>query len=520
MPTAGPPIHKPFQLGQILKRGLEIKPHELALVSAQARWTWRELDQASDLLAFNFLCLGLTAGDRVASLMPNRAALLVFYLGCIKAGLVATPLNYRYTAPEIDHALEVSKPEILFVHVERTPDITASQYAGDLPHGYISYGGAIGKNPKFEDLISGSQEAGSLQPPDPNAPAFIFFTSGSTGKPKGVTHTQETFGWMIASFMKGLGLSAEDILLPGSSISHIGSLLFSLTGLAAGARVDVARTFDGDEILHLLRQTRPTVLLMLPAALFALVRDHHAKPKDFHSLRYCFSGGDKVSAELEREFTQIAGLPIHEGYGMTELCPITMNPALGLNKLGSVGSVAHSCFISIQDESGREVPPGVAGRLWAKSPCRMIGYWEHQAATQEVVRDGWLDTGDVMKSDEDGYLWFCGRQKQIIVHDGSNICPQEVEEALLAHAAVENVCVVGVHNLVHGENVRAYLTLRDGAVQPTCQDLIQFARARIGYKAPEEIVFLVEMPLNATGKVDRVTLKNMASTRHTVIGSN
>lgn len=142
------------------------------------------------------------------------------------------------------------------------------------------------------------------------------------------------------------------------------------------------------------------------------------------------------------------------------------------------------------------------------------------SSTLPASKQGWLDTRDVMKADEDGYLWFCGRQKQIIVHDGSNICPQEVEEALLENAAVDNVCVVGVHNLVHGEIVRAYLRFRDGAVRPTSQELIQFARARVGYTAPEEIVFLTGMPLNATGKVDRVALKNMAATRHAFIGPN
>jgi len=118
-----------------------------------------------------------------------------------------------------------------------------------------------------------------------------------------------------------------------------------------------------------------------------------------------------------------------------------------------------------------------------------------------------------MMADDDGYMWFRGRKKQIIIHDGSNICPQEVEEALLEHAAVESAGVVGIHDLVHGENVRAYITLKHDATRPTSQELIRFARARVGYKAPEEIVVLDDMPLNATGKVDRVTLKRMAEER-------
>jgi acyl-coenzyme A synthetase/AMP-(fatty) acid ligase len=272
---------------------------------------------------------------------------------------------------------------------------------------------------------------------------------------------------------------------------------------------------DGDELLPLLRTQRPTVLWMLPAALIALVRDHGARHEDFHSIRYCISGGDKVPAELEREFTGLAGFPISESYGMTEIGCATLNPPAGINKLGSIGCPGPDYRLSIRDESGTELPVGGEGRLWVKSAGNTIGYWNNPAATAETIRDGWLDTGDVMKIDADGYLWFCGRKKQIIIHDGSNICPQEVEEALLEHPAVQAAGVVGIHDLVHGETVRAYVTTKPGSARPTSQELIRFARARVGYKAPEEISLLEQMPLNPTGKVDRVALKRMAEARLT-----
>jgi long-chain acyl-CoA synthetase len=253
----------------------------------------------------------------------------------------------------------------------------------------------------------------------------------------------------------------------------------------------------------------------LPAALIALVRDHAATRDDFTSIRLCVSGGDKVSAELEREFTELAGFPIDESYGMTEIGICNLNPPSGTNRLGSVGTLNPGYRASIRDEGGTELPIGAEGRLWIKPPCSMVGYWNRPDATTETIQGGWLDTGDVMRADEDGYLWFCGRKKQIIVHDGSNICPQEVEEALLEHDAVESAGVVGIHDLVHGENVRAYITLKEGATRPTSQELIGFARARVGYKAPEEIVVLDDMPLNATGKVDRVALKRLAEARLT-----
>jgi acyl-CoA synthetase (AMP-forming)/AMP-acid ligase II len=284
----------------------------------------------------------------------------------------------------------------------------------------------------------------------------------------------------------------------------------SLAGLAAGARVDVARTFDGTELLPLLRDTRPSVLCMLPSALFGLVRDHGATRDDFRSLRLCISGGDKVSGELEREFTELAGLEIFETYGMTEIGIATINPPSGENRVGSIGRLAPGFAASIRDAQGGEVAPGAEGRMWIDAPSNMVGYWNRPDATAEAIVDGWLDTGDVVSIDADGYVWFRGRKKQIIIHDGSNICPQEVEESLLEHEAVESAGVIGVHDPVHGENVRAYVAWRPNVSRPTVTDLIQFSRARVGYKAPNEIVFLDQMPINATGKVDRVALKQLA----------
>lgn len=304
-------------------------------------------------------------------------------------------------------------------------------------------------------------------------------------------------------------MGPDDIMLPAGSASHVGGHHLSLMTLAAGGRVVMARTFDGDEILALLRTERPTKMWMLPSALYALTRDHGARKEDFASVKACFSGGDKVSDALENAFTLLAGISIDEDYGMTEIGIPTVTPPAS-PKPGSVGPLAPGYRASLRDGDRREVATGRDGRLWIKFAGNMVGYWNNAQATAETIVDGWLDTGDVMHADEDGYLWFSGRQKQIIIHDGSNICPQEVEAALLEHDAVACAGVVGVHSTLHGENVRAYVALEGGAPVPKMQDLIQFARARVGYKAPEEIIVLDEMPLNATGKVDRVTLKRMA----------
>ena len=207
---------------------------------------------------------------------------------------------------------------------------------------------------------------------------------------------------------------------------------------------------------------------------------------------------------------ELSGFAIDEAYGLTEVGLVTVSPPSGRIKLGSVGQVVPNVSLSVRDDEGQGLPVGSEGRLWIKTPTAMVGYWDDATATEAAFSDGWLDSGDVMRVDDEGYFYFCGRRKQIIVHDGSNISPQEIESILLEHPSVESAGVIGIHDLVHGENVRAYITVRAGAERPTSQELIQFARSKVGYKAPEEVIVLDEMPRTATGKTDRTGLKRMA----------
>jgi long-chain acyl-CoA synthetase len=508
MPLEGRELTAPVDLRELLRVGLEREPDTVAVMSATDQMTWRELEATSDRLARHYVTMGLEAGDRIASLMPNRTLLLAHYLACFRAGLVATPLNYRYAAPEIDHALEVSGARAIVAHAERADDLATSARTRALPQ--IALEGELGDGPTLERLVAEDPGPVALPTRRRRDPAAIFFTSGSTGPAKGVTHSLDSLGWMAASAVDGFELTDTDTFLPGSSMSHIGSFLWALATCSVGAHLVIARTFDAGEILPLLRAHRPTVMAMIPAALSALVRDHVVTADDFSSLRLCRAGADKVSLELEHEFSALTGFLIDEGYGMTEVGLATLNPPRGPIKRGSIGRPVGGFAITVRDDEQAECERGVVGRVWIRTQSQTMGYWENPEATAEILRDGWLDSGDLAHADDDGYLWFFGRKKQIIVHDGSNISPGEVEDALSEHPAVELVGVVGIHDEVHGENVRAYVTVKEGAARPTSHDLIEFARERVGYKAPEEVVFLDDMPVNPTGKLDRVALKAMA----------
>src|SRR5262245_21006376 len=229
-------------LNDLLRIGLEAAPDEVAITSAQRALSWRELDRASAALAGGYRERGLEPGDRLASLMPNRVDLVVHYLACFRAGLIVTPLNYRYTAREIDHALEVSGARALLAHVERAEDVGASELAASLELGTIAYhdveplatgneapaGVDGGWRHDFAALLGSEPLAPTEKAPGPEAPALIFFTSGSTGPAKGVTHSRQTLRWMIAAAAAAFELDASDVFLPGSSMSHIGSFLGAL----------------------------------------------------------------------------------------------------------------------------------------------------------------------------------------------------------------------------------------------------------------------------------------------------
>jgi long-chain acyl-CoA synthetase len=519
MPLVGPPLPPRIPLEQILSRGLQDDPGSAALSTVETSLSWSELDVRTALLGRLYRRLGLRPGDRVASLLPNRLDAVLHVLACIRAGLVATPLNYRYRSPEIDRALKLSGARWLLFDAERQGDVDGCRERSGLDLGCLAAAdGADGHlAEQIEAFCSGGTDGAAMAEPalveeggPADAPALIFFTSGSTGIPKGVTHDRRSLEALLNAYGRNFHLTGADRYLIASSMAHIGGLLGCLSSLTLGTPVIVARRTDAAELARMLRSFRPTVVKMLPATLFSLVRDPQVPAEAFACLRECCVAGDHVPAELHSEFHQRTGRHITEMYAMTEAGMLAANRGGDADRTGSVGPPAVGVELQIRGDDGRPLPAGETGDLWARSPCVMQGYWRDPKATALVLVDGWLATGDRMRADADGVLWFAGRRRQIIVHDGSNICPQEVEDALLEHPAVTGAVAIGIHDLVHGENVRAYVTLDPGAEPPGEAGLIAFTRARIGYKAPGSIVVLDRLPLNATGKVDRAAIRALA----------
>jgi len=238
------------------------------------------------------------------------------------------------------------------------------------------------------------------------------------------------------------------------------------------------------------------------------VEEQGLRPRQVRSMRLCLAGGDTVPVTLQQRFRELFGIPVRELYGMTESVPITCIRE-DAPRTGSVGPALDALDTRVADLSGNILGDDERGELQVQSPANCVGYWDDPVATAATFTHGWLRTGDLVKRDADGFFWFEGRVKQIIIRGGSNISPQEVEEALYHHPAVLESGVIGMPDAAHGEKVIAFVALRDGLTASE-QELRDFARARIAdYKVPERVFFLSTLPKGLTGKVQRRALGDL-----------
>jgi long-chain acyl-CoA synthetase len=243
----------------------------------------------------------------------------------------------------------------------------------------------------------------------------------------------------------------------------------------------------------------------LPVMFHGLLQAYTEAPPDVTSGRFYFCGGDSVPPTLQEAFQPVLGT-ICEAYGMTELAPASWNRP-GDVRVGSIGRPGDGIEFRLVDSDGRDVKPGEVGEICFRGPHLMTGYWQDPDATRAAIRDGWFHTGDLASCDADGFYWFAGRKKEIIIRGGSNISPQEVEAVLYQHPAVSEVGVVGRPDHLWGEIVVAFVVLRSGQIA-TEAELIAFARERLAdYKTPESVIFQTELPKSPTGKIQRRALR-------------
>lgn len=505
-------------LHHLLQRSLEIAP-DRPILECDGSWTTAaELERLASRLASGLAAMGLEEGDRVALLLPNSLAAVVSYLACFRLRLVIVPLDYQYHPLQIGYALGHSGASILIASHERMPGLDEAGVLGAVPRVVVVGGGAAtGSRRPFEALL-GAERVLAAEAPHDDTPAVMIYTSGTTSRPKGVVLSHGALATGIRKYLARVTLTADDVALIASSISRPLALRCQLLPtLWVGGRVSLLGAFTVGKFVDAMRRPpAKTFLTLTPASLGALMASAEFQACDFGHLRLCLAGGDRVPIKLLESFERLTGVAVTEQCGSTETGPYAMNPPFGRKKPGSVGPPAHGVHVAVVDEHGVDVPTGAVGDVRVSGPGIMDGYWNESAMTRKTMQKGWIHTGDLARFDEDGYLWFVGRRKDVIVRMAgglaNKLAPLEVEAALLEHPAVREACVIGVPDVACGEVPHAYVILQPG-IEARREDLRSFLAGRLAeFMVPAEVHVISEMPWKGPGKIDRELLRMRAIT--------
>lgn len=443
--------------------------------------------------------LGVKPGDRVAIWVRNCPEFVPAVFGVLSAGGVVVPINNFLKPPEVSYILNDAGANVLITDADLATHFEALKSA----------------RPSLQLLRV--ESSADLRPPtsglQPGAGrtesdlAALLYTSGTTGHPKGAMLTHGNFLHNVASCVEALKVQEDErviVALPQfhSFMFTVGTLLPMLCG---GGILLLKTLHPFKQVLEDIARHRGTILPAVPSFYRALL----AVP-EFGKLplRLCISGGAPLPVEVFNEFTRRFPFPLREGYGPTESSPVaTVNPIYGVNKPGSIGKPIPNVELSIRDEAGDELPVGETGEICIRGGNVMRGYWNQPDETAKVLRGGWLYTGDVGRCDADGYFFITDRKKDMLLVNGINVYPREIEEIIYQFPGVKEAAVVGMPDPRKGEQPVAFVSPVEGQTLDE-RALLQFVRGKLAdYKVPKHVVFMPVLPRNTTGKILKTALR-------------
>lgn len=432
---------------------------------------------------------GARAGTVVGLLLPNRVELAIAVFAAWRLGAAVTPINPALATPEIQFQASDAGVRVLVVNDDRSEL--------DIPT--ITCEALISPSPTVPDVVE-------VAPADL---ALLIYTAGTTGKPKGVMITHGNIDAMTATFVKHFAFTARDHSLLVLPLFHAnGVVLGMLSPLRAGGRATIVGRFRTEEFFPAVERHRPTYFSAVPA-IYAMLSALPAEVvPDTSSLRFGICGAAPMPAELINRFEKRFGVPIVEGYGLSETTTASaINPVDGLRKPGTVGPPLPGQQIRVVDASMNDVPTGDSGEVVIAGDVIMAGYLNRPEATADTIVDGWLRTGDIGRFDDDGYLQIVDRVKDMIIRGGENIYPKEIEEQLYRLDDVFEAAVIGRPHEILGEVPVAHIALQPGA-RTTPSDVLEFLRTNLAaIKLPVDVIFVDDIPKNPLGKIDKPTLR-------------
>lgn len=481
-------------------------PQRMALISERHRLTYQELWERSARRSGAMLASGLKRGDRVAILAYNSIFFVETYFAAVKAGLAAVLINTRLAPPEMAYIINNAQPSALFYGPEFEAAVREIKNELETITRFVSpQADRLAMAQDDQAFLSQSDQKPSTVDMAENEPCLFAYTSGTTGLPKGAVITHGNMVWnFFNTIMAREDLQGEKLLMIGP-LFHAGPLNNQLNiQIGLGGTCILRRSFDPEEALRTIQEERVTALVAVPTAYNLMIQHPRADQYDIRSVLHVSSGADKLPMETRNNipafFKNVKG--VGNGYGCTEATAIVslLNPGESQKKGESVGRPTPLMQVAVVDDEERPLPAGRIGEVICKGPTIMKGYHRNPEATKEILRRGWLQTGDLGYLDDDGYLYIVDRKKDMIISGGENIYPREVEEVLFNHPEIADAAVTGAPDSLWGEAVKAFIVKRPGSILDA-EAVIEYCKSRLaGYKKPKAVEFIDEIPRGGSGK--------------------
>jgi long-chain acyl-CoA synthetase len=480
--------------------------------------TYGETFQRANRLAAILIQAGIQPGDRVACLLGNSRALYEFLIACGLAGVIAVPMNTLSTARETKALFADCAPKGIVAQSSLRAALPDAMFTDDVSVRLLSVndgGAADGAWQEYEYALRQAPQGPPAPRSRPEAPAMIVYSSGTTGAPKGIVLGHRQLLENARLVIKALGYRGSDRFLAILPSYHMFGYSFDfLYSAMVGGSLVVLPAFDAGTAVDLIEAQRITVLTGVPLMFVKMFDPALVKGRDISSVRLIDVGGGPVPTSLVRQLKEQFGIETVESYGLSEICPVAcVQRPHQPSPEGSCGIVLEGFEVRVRDRQGKEVTAGEPGELQFRCSTFMNGYWNQPELTAATLKDGWLRTGDVGRVDADGNIFIIDRIKDMIVSNGYNVFPKEVELVLFAHPAVQAAAVIGVPHEVHGEDVVAFVVPAAGA-RANPEEIIAYCRENLArFKVPREIVITESLPLTASGKIRRFALREQAAAK-------
>ncbi|WP_406728868.1 acyl-CoA synthetase [Streptomyces sp. GD-15H] len=483
----------------LLRRSARRTPARIAVEYGDRTWTYDALDTAVSAAASVLLAEGLSPGDRVGAYGHNSDAYLIGFLACARAGLVHVPVNQNLTGDDLAYLVGQSGSTLVLTD----PDL-----AGRLPDGVR----ALLLRDADGSLLDLLAEAPAYDGPEPRSEDLVqlLYTSGTTAQPKGAMMTHRALVHEYLSAITALDLGAGDLPVHSLPLYHSAQMhVFLLPYLAVGATSVILDAPDGDRIFDLIEAGRADSLFAPPTVWIALSNRPDFATRDLSGLRKAYYGASIMPVPvLERLTRRLPDLAVYNCFGQSEIGPLAtvLGPDEHKGRMDSCGRPVLFVDARVVDEDGKDVPDGTPGEIVYRSPQLCEGYWDKPEETAEAFRDGWFHSGDLAVRDAHGYFTIVDRVKDVINSGGVLVASRQVEDALYTHEAVAEAAVIGLPDDRWVEAVTAVVVARG---ETTEEELIAHARERLSsFKAPKRVLFVDELPRNASGKILKRELRH------------